>query len=320
MYVLGWESTQFEVSSGVPQGSHIGPLLFNIFINDVVKVFKFAKVLMYADDLKIYCSVKSVADAIALQHDIDLFAVWCQKNRLSLNVDKCKCMSFYRSRRPIHFEYSIDSVTLCRLTEVRDLGVLFDTQIDFTRHIEYIIAKSYSMLGFLKRICVDFKCLKLLKSLYCAHVRSHLEYASVLWSPTYNIHISRIESIQKKFLLYALRRMNFNDHLPSYLTRCDLIDIQSLVIRREHSGVFFIYDLLLGFIDAPVLLSCLNMNAAAFQLRSHVFFRPSFHRTNYGNSEALERMSRSFNQYDSIFDLHLSRFTFRKLVRAFVVP
>ena len=63
-------------TSGVPQGSHLDPILFIIFINDLVESVHFASCLIYADDIKLYCSVTSVSDALKLQHDLDAVCTW----------------------------------------------------------------------------------------------------------------------------------------------------------------------------------------------------------------------------------------------------
>ena len=70
--VSGWISDSIKVTSGVPQGSHLGPLLFILFMNDVPDVLNYSKCLMFADDLNIFCSVKSVLDALNLQRDLDM--------------------------------------------------------------------------------------------------------------------------------------------------------------------------------------------------------------------------------------------------------
>lgn len=66
-----------HITSGVPQGSHLGPLLFNLFINDMGSTFKYSKYLLFADDLNIYKTVRSVEDCRKLQDDVNLLNNWC---------------------------------------------------------------------------------------------------------------------------------------------------------------------------------------------------------------------------------------------------
>lgn len=87
-------SKLFDVTSGVPQGSHLGPLLFTLFINDLPKVFKFSNVLMYADDVKIFLSFDKYSDHTQLQKDLDCFYFWCNENLMELNINKCKFTTF----------------------------------------------------------------------------------------------------------------------------------------------------------------------------------------------------------------------------------
>lgn len=87
-----------------------------------------------------------------------------------------------------------------RVRAMRDLGVIFDNKLTFNKHIDAKIAKAFSMLGFLKRICYDFTSLIALNTVYCSLVRSQLESASVVWSPIGVNQITRIESTQKKFV------------------------------------------------------------------------------------------------------------------------
>ena len=116
--VSGWTSKLINVRSGVPQGSHIGPLLFLLFMNDVPNVLNYSNCLMFADDLKMFYSVKSRLDAMNLQRDLDMLSLWCQQNCLSLNINKCKTISFHRKKLPIQFCYKIDHTELERVSEV----------------------------------------------------------------------------------------------------------------------------------------------------------------------------------------------------------
>ena len=96
-----WLDFLIKATSGVPQGSHLGPLLFILFMNDVPEILNYSNCLMFADDLKIFCSFKSILDALNLQRDLDMLSSWCQSNRLSLNINICKIMSFYRCHYPV---------------------------------------------------------------------------------------------------------------------------------------------------------------------------------------------------------------------------
>lgn len=318
----GHVSAEFESKSGVPQGSHLGPLLFILFMDDVTRVLKSIK-LLYADDLKLIGKVKSISDAILLQADLNALTSWCRENRLYLNVDKCKVMSFFRIRAPVHFDYCIDGVPLTRVKEIRDLGVLLDERLTFNRHVDFVTSKSYSMLGFVKRICRNFKNVRALKSVYFAHVRSHLECASVVWHPHQFVHISRIESIQKKFLMYALRstvRRDQYHRLPPYLERCKSIGIEPLWRRRVNLNVLFVFDLLRGRVSAPELMSRVQLKIPARTFRGSEFFVIDYHRTEYGQHEPLNSVLRMFNAFSHLYDPSVSREVFRNKVGAMSLP
>jgi hypothetical protein len=86
------ESEVIYVKSGVPQGSHLGPLLCLLFINDVGSIFESLFVLLYADDMKLYAKIGVIEDCYAVQRDLDRLCASCDVNKLYLNVRKCKVM------------------------------------------------------------------------------------------------------------------------------------------------------------------------------------------------------------------------------------
>lgn len=312
-YVItnGQKSSCYSVPSGVPQGSHLGPLLFNLFINDLPPLFNYCNCLLYADDMKLFCKVRNFTDCINLQHDIDSLSEWCSANKLYLNVSKCKFMSFTKKTSSIKFNYAIDNVELNEVFQILDLGVNFDTDLNFNRHIEIKIAKARSMLGFIKRVCRDFH------DIYFAHVRSHLEYVSVVWNPVTSLFINKIEAVQKQFLIYVLRfsfRRNANFELPPYSFRCSLIGIQSLELRRNNALAYFVFDVLRNYIDAPNLLCLLNFNVPCHNFRFFNFFKIKYHRTQYGRNGPVSQMCIQFNNIAHLFDFTCSRFEFRSLL------
>ena len=96
-------SSEFRVPSGVPQGSHCGPILFNLFFIDLSQVIGHNRMLMFADDVKIFGRMKTVNNCPLLQQDIDRFFAWCEDNSMDVNVSKCNQISFFRSLNPLIF-------------------------------------------------------------------------------------------------------------------------------------------------------------------------------------------------------------------------
>lgn len=119
------KSALFYQTSGVPQGSNLGPLLFHIFINDIISDLR-CGASIYADDAKLYSIIESMDDVVNLQSDLDRFATWCADKLLGLNAAKCKKLTFYRGRTPIDSRYMINGVTIESVVEWRDLGVVYD--------------------------------------------------------------------------------------------------------------------------------------------------------------------------------------------------
>lgn len=270
--------------------------------------------LSYADDLKIYSRIRSKADAIRFQQDLDNFKNWCTLNCMDVNPDKCSIFSFARIRDPVVFDYKLHDTVIQRVDHVKDLGVVLDNQLTFKRHVSYVVEKASRTLGFIFRIAKDFTNVYCVKSLYCSLVRSNLEYCSVVWHPYYQNGIERIESVQRRFIRFALRRLPWRDpfHLPSYESRCRLIHIDTLQVRRDVSRALFVADTLQGRIDCPDILRAVNLNVRPRTLRNNSLLRLPFQRTNYGQNSAIIGMQRTFNRAASVFDFNLSRETVRR--------
>ena len=92
----GHQSDTFIATSGVPQGSHLGPILFGIFINDIITCFDNCRIFLYADDLKMFKKISSIDDSIKMQADLEKLVSWCKHNNLNLNHQKCYSITFSR--------------------------------------------------------------------------------------------------------------------------------------------------------------------------------------------------------------------------------
>lgn len=281
-------------TSGVPQGSHLGPLFFLVFINDIVSRFKFARVWQYADDMKIALKIKNINDCIHLQSDLKELEQWCQVNRLNLNVGKCKILSAYRTRTPLSYEYSLHSEILERVTEITDLGVVFDRKFSFNSHIDYIVSKASINTGFVRHYAREFRDPHVYKILFTAYVRSKLEYGSIVWDPYYTVHSDRLERVQRRYTRFIFYQIGHRVK-PEYNVRCALLGLQTLSYRRTFLQAMFIRDLFSSSILCDEIRSFFIMRDTSYNLRRNNLLLEPLHRTNYGINEPITRLIILYN-------------------------
>ena len=142
------------VTSVVPQGSILGPLLFTLFINDLPDEAAYGlKVALYADDTKLYRNVSSAEHCNLIQDTLSNMHVWSQRNNIRFNTSKCKVLTVTRKKTPIAFDYTLDGTALTRVSEEKDLGVIITSTLSWDSHIHTITAKANKLLGLLKRTC-----------------------------------------------------------------------------------------------------------------------------------------------------------------------
>lgn len=299
--MCGVLSHEFSVPSGVPQGSHIGPILFVLFINDVVRCLKGSRCLLYADDLKFFATVDSECNP--LQPDLDRLANWCNINLLKLNPKKCKHISFYKTMNPVLHTYFLENERLETVDTIKDLGVVFQKDLSFSRHIDNIVLKGFRLLGFIKRNTRDIYDVKAITTLYYSLIRSTLEYCSIIWTPNYNCHIQRIERVQNKFVKYLLYKLRFPYQNVDYNTRLLLCGLTSLENRRQNAQLIFLYKLMCGITYSPELLQEVHFLAPGRRTRQRQLFFQPVHRTNYGQNCLMTRLLTNYNSYFSHLDL-----------------
>jgi hypothetical protein len=229
-------SSWASVTSGVPQGSLIGPLLFIIYINDLPSVLKHSKCLLYADDAKIYRHTRD--DCHLLQEDLNNVNQWCKDWKLTLNTSKCMVISFTNKRTVNTFDYAIEGSPLARTDKVNDLGVILVSNLSFKTHISSVVNKSFRMLGFIKRTCYSFKDTKPLIALYKSYVRTNLEYCAVIWSPWQKQHCENIERVQRKFVKYLCFKSALpydRDKYPELCSYFNLPTPEKIIFRFSFS-------------------------------------------------------------------------------------
>lgn len=163
------------------------------------------------------------------------------------------------------------------------------------------ILKNHALktLGFMKRVSIEFKLLAPLKALYCALVRSILEYATVIWDPYTATSRNQIERVQRKFLNYAARVLHIEHRPHDYEPVRTFLGLSNLTDRRIAANQIFIQKLIDGSIDCPELLSRINFEIPSFQARSHYPFFIPLCTTNYIRNKPMFRMMRIANEYSA---------------------
>ena len=125
----GAKSDWVPVTSGVPQGSVLGPVLFNLFTSELPNYVK-SSLPQYADDTVLYIIIRSTNDTVILQNDLDIINKWCTDNQMQLNSNKCKIMHVTRSRSQIPTTYLLQgSHPLKVVDSYKYLGVIFSKRL-----------------------------------------------------------------------------------------------------------------------------------------------------------------------------------------------
>ena len=242
--IRGTVSESFEVTSGVPQGSVLGPILFLIFINDLpLEIISLLS--LFADDTKIFIRIISEMSKThprgnygseVLQRDLNSIMKWANIWKMEFNIDKCKVMHLGRLN-PKH-TYTMGGRNLAVTSEEKDLGVTFDERLEFNKHITGIVNKANNMVGMIK-ISFTYLDKEIFKLVYPVLVRSLLNYCVQIWAPYKEKYINQIESLQKRAVRLVPGMKN-----KTYEQRLDELNMTKLVERRFRGDMIETYKLM----------------------------------------------------------------------------
>ena len=231
-----WE----PVKSGIPQGSVLGPILFVCFINDLPNVVG-SMCQLFADDAKIFRSVKTSDDIKLLQDDINKITAWSKKWQLPFNVDKCKSLHIGNSNN--QNIYVMEEENLGQLTEHKDLGVLVDDQLKFHKHTAAAVKKASMVLGLVKKSFALLDC-DTVPILYKSLVRPHLEYGNVIWGPFFKEDMKLVEKVQRRAtkMITEVKELSYEDRLRA-------LHLPSLLHRRRRGDMICTYKIMTGKVN-----------------------------------------------------------------------
>ena len=236
--INGKKSEWGSVTSGVPQGSVLGPLLFIIYINDL-EIGINSDISKFADDTKIGRPIVNDDDARVLQEDLVRLYEWSEKWQMKFNVNKCSIMSVgNKGNGPV--DYRLNDITLGRSYSERDLGVQVSSDLRPREQCVRARNRANKILGFIGR-CVTNRSSEVILKLYLALVRPHLDYAVQFWSPYYRKDIDFLEAVQRRMtrMIPGIRNLSYKDRL-----KC--LNLHSLERRRTRGDMIEVFKWVKG--------------------------------------------------------------------------
>ena len=247
----GQSSDVSAINASVPQGSILGPLLFSVFIDDLVDTCE-NQLYLYADDSTLFAPIRSVNERASvftsLNRDLEKMRVWAANWKVTFEPTKCKALMLSRKRTPAIPDLYFGNTKLAVETELCILGVAVNSKLLWSRHISNISKNAGQRLGALRKIANKLDTAGR-ATVYKPQIRRIMEHACLSWMSASPTVLNQLDSIQQK----ALRIIGVNQ-----ATTCTELAIPSLQHRREEAAVTVLYKMHTSHCprDLQVLLPC----------------------------------------------------------------
>ena len=226
--------------SGVPQGTVLGPILWNIFYDPLASQIHNSSILRYADDAKIFRSITCPNDLSLLQADLDRLANWCSDNQVRVSESKCEVLTLGPYFSNNHINLSLNGIQLPVVDKARDLGVWVDNKLSFANHAASAASKASRVSAVVFRTFTNRDPF-FYRLAYLGYVRPILLYNSTV----FNSHSAKADNLLEHIQQAFTRKIFWRCHLPktSYEERLAFLDLDKLCVEREAIDLTTIHKL-----------------------------------------------------------------------------
>ena len=309
--VIGSHSSQYaSIEIGVPQGSILGPLLFNIFLNDLLLSYDATAICNFADDNTIYSSSVQIRDlGQKLQVGVNYMINWFKFNEMKANPNKFQLIVFHKNRAKVNLTLTVNDVILENEDHVRLLGVIFDRNLKFDKYIKEICDIAQKRLFALIRIrkLIGIEQANILANSF---ILSKFQYCNLLWMFCSKKEQSRIDHIHKRVLrcVYRMPNVNFDE----LLCKSNQFDIHT---KNLQSLMLFMYKVKNG--ECPEIVSELfETKQLAYSLRNKFLLSlPKSKTKTYGINTVFFKGVLLWNKLDNPLKDSKNQFVFKRKIK-----
>jgi hypothetical protein len=239
----GVKSNLCKLTTGVPQGSILGPLLFLLYINDLANVSDELCFSLFADDTTVLYSNPSLKNSLtSASNAFSIVLSWFIANRLCLNITKTNFMFFSTGCMCANVLH-VNNVKINRVDCTKFLGLFVDDKLSWLSHVNYLYKKLSKALGLLKVASHCFPTCALLP-MYYALFHSHLIYGLLIWGNTYSSYLQPIKVLQKK-CIRLLSNADFLAHTPPLALNLGILFLDDLYVYLLSIFMFKVYTYML---------------------------------------------------------------------------
>ena len=205
----GVTSTSLNITCGVPQGSILGPLFFIVYVNDIIASLRHCNYLLYADDTVLFITGGLELSTIHLQNDLTNFKRWCDRNQLTMNIQKNKYVIFglkSQTRKIVNHTLSMNTNRLEKVASYKYLGLTLDMNLNYNKHLEnclrLISHKAYLLSKI--RMYIDTRTAI---TIYKTLILPVIEYGDVIYDGANQKLLDALQTSQNRILRICMHRL-----------------------------------------------------------------------------------------------------------------